>query len=53
VLDALNELVPGGGPRRVWLGRRKVRWVEAGSGQPAAMLEAGRSHGRLVDMFRV
>lgn len=44
VLDALNELVPGGVARGgVRLGGRTVRWVEAGSGQPAVTLEAGRN----------
>ncbi|MGE5291340.1 MAG: alpha/beta fold hydrolase [Micromonosporaceae bacterium] len=43
VVDALGEFVPGevtrGGVR---LGDRAVRWVEAGSGQPTLVLEAGR-----------
>ena len=42
VLDVLNELVPGGVARSgVRLGGRTVRWIEAGSGQPAVTLEAG------------
>jgi len=44
VLDALNELCQAGVARGgVWLGGRTVRWAEAGSGQPAVMLEAGRN----------
>jgi pimeloyl-ACP methyl ester carboxylesterase len=41
VVEALGELVPGGVRREeLRLGSRVLRWVEAGSGGPAVVLDA-------------
>ena len=42
VVRALGGLVPGGVRRgELWRGNRALRWVEAGSGSPAVVFDAG------------
>ena len=41
VVRALGELVPGVRRGELWRGNRALRWVEAGSGSPAVLFDAG------------